>query len=217
MNAKRESVAQDAPTAEPVTWTLRGVAISEFCRRVRAVAIAASSDSARPVLTGVLFESDGKTLTITATDSYRMYRSTQRTDLPPLRRLVPAKWLVRNLPKRAAVSDDMTVTFGERITFEFAGESFGTGSIGGQYPNVDTFATDYPIDGASDDSGEQYGFNPTYMADIFKAAALYVGDNRWVSQSALRVRFIDPMKPMPFEVQDNGAVLSMLLMPVRLK
>jgi DNA polymerase-3 subunit beta len=85
---------------------------SQLIRALSQVGIAASSDDARPTLTGVLFEGDGDALRLVATDSYRLAVrdvdgvSTEGATLVPYRAL-------RELG-RTVGSGRMTVAFGER-------------------------------------------------------------------------------------------------------
>ncbi len=69
----RPLTVDDFPTQEnlssPDGVEVDGEALAEA---IMQVTVAASTDQARPILTGVLFESDGNGLTMVATDSYRM-------------------------------------------------------------------------------------------------------------------------------------------------
>jgi DNA polymerase-3 subunit beta len=88
------------------------VAGREFIAALSQVGVAASTDEARPTLTGVLFEAEGDGLRLVATDSYRLavreVADVAGTDTT----LVPFRAL-RELG-RTVVEDEMTVSLGDR-------------------------------------------------------------------------------------------------------
>ena len=69
----REMVVDDYPKITD-TDTEGGIDVdgSQLIRALSQVGVAASGDDARPTLTGVLFEGDGESLRLVATDSYRL-------------------------------------------------------------------------------------------------------------------------------------------------
>jgi DNA polymerase-3 subunit beta len=80
------------PELDEAPATLPAAPLAETIDRV---ARAASRDEVRPILTGVLFQADGSTLTMVATDSYRL--SVKHTELEsPLAAAIDA-----NVPARA--------------------------------------------------------------------------------------------------------------------
>jgi DNA polymerase-3 subunit beta len=66
-----------------------------FKEMIRAVAFAASVDESRPVLTGVQFQMDGKTITMAATDGFRLalYKTEVVTPLEKKQLIIPASVL----------------------------------------------------------------------------------------------------------------------------
>ncbi len=94
----RPLTVDDFPTQEDVIVDGVEVDGSELAEAIAQVTIAASGDNARPILTGVLFESSDEGLRMVATDSYRLAKK----DLPGVGLegigLVPARGL-RELPK----------------------------------------------------------------------------------------------------------------------
>ena len=115
--------------------TLEAAALSEALRQV---VRAASSDDARPILTGVLMAAEGDGLRLVATDSYRL----AVRDLPGtsvLREgqnvLVPSKALVE-LQRLAATTDHVTLRLSEHeATFETGSVRVTTRLIEGEFPN----------------------------------------------------------------------------------
>lgn len=89
---------EDFPVQEDIVSEGVEVDGEELADAINQVAIAASGDGARPILTGVLFESSDDGLRMVATDSYRL----AKRDLPGVglegTALVPARGL-RELPR----------------------------------------------------------------------------------------------------------------------
>ena len=89
---------EDFPTQEDVVSEGVEVDGEQLAEAINQVTIAASGDGARPILTGVLFESSEEGLRMVATDSYRL----AKRDLPGVglegTGLVPARGL-RELPR----------------------------------------------------------------------------------------------------------------------
>lgn len=69
------------------TWTVDGPILK---RALQQVTMAASSDEARPVLTGMYVHTDGKQLYMTATDSYRLAEKKLSTIKEDVNLLIPA-------------------------------------------------------------------------------------------------------------------------------
>lgn len=90
--------AEDFPVQEDVVSDGVEVDGEEFAEAINQVTVAASGDGARPILTGVLFESSEEGLRMVATDSYRL----AKRDLAGIglegSGLVPARGL-RELPR----------------------------------------------------------------------------------------------------------------------
>ena len=100
---------------------------------------AASSDDARPVLTGVLMAAEGDGLRLVATDGYRL----ARRDLPGAKVLaagqqvlVPSKSLAELSRLLGGGSGDVTIKLGEHdATFEVGTTKVTTRLLVGQFPN----------------------------------------------------------------------------------
>ncbi len=120
------------PSGEPVT-----LATAELAVALAQVVRAASSDDARPILTGVLLAAEPTGLRLVATDSYRL----AIRDLPGTtvlaegqHVLVPSRAL-QELARVLANGDSLTVRLGERdASFEVAGTRLTTVLIEGEFP-----------------------------------------------------------------------------------
>jgi DNA polymerase-3 subunit beta len=130
----------------PRVDTVSGVVPSDvFAEAVAQVSLAASRDDVTPVITGVQFEVNENSLTLTATDSYRV--ATRRIDWEhrdsggeTLTALVPAK-VVIEVGKTFSASGTVQVSIvkdGERELIAFTGENKTVTSllIKGNYPPV---------------------------------------------------------------------------------
>jgi DNA polymerase-3 subunit beta len=84
----------------------------EFTTALAQVGVAASTDEARPTLTGILFETEGEGLRLVATDSYRL-AVREMTEVPGMKTtLVPFRGL-KELA-RTIRDDKMSIGLGER-------------------------------------------------------------------------------------------------------
>jgi DNA polymerase-3 subunit beta len=125
--------AQTEPTGEAVT--LPAEMMSEALGQV---VVAASTDDARAVLTGVLLASEDDGVRMVATDSYRL----AVRDLPDSsvlgsgqKVLIPNRAL-KELQRLMGDVEELTVRFGEReATFEAGSTRLSTRLIEGEFPN----------------------------------------------------------------------------------
>lgn len=108
----RPLAIDDFPTQEEIVTDGVEVDGEAFAEAINQVTVAASGDGARPILTGVLFESSEEGLRMVATDSYRL----SKRDLPGFglegSGLVPARGL-REL-SRTVGAPKVTAQFRER-------------------------------------------------------------------------------------------------------
>lgn len=122
-----------APTASTVT-----LPAAEFGESLRQVVRAASTDEARPILTGVLLAAEEDGLRMVATDSYRL----AVRDLPGQQALsagqkvlVPGRAL-GELQRLVGGGTDVVMRLGERdATFEVGTTRLTTRLIDGEFPN----------------------------------------------------------------------------------
>jgi len=131
----RELNVDDFPTVAGGTGE-GGISLDgeRLVKALAQVGVAASTDEARPTLTGVLFESNGDGLRLVATDSYRLaVRDLPDVEGPPTR-LVPYRAL-RELGRTIA-DKKMTVELGERdATFDSDRGSLTVRIIEASFPN----------------------------------------------------------------------------------
>jgi DNA polymerase-3 subunit beta len=111
---------------------------AEVGEALRQVVRAASTDEARPILTGVLLTAEAEGLRMVATDSYRL----AVRDLPGAsvlgadqKVLVPGRAL-SELARLVGSASELTLRLGEReATFEVGGTRLTTRLIEGEFPN----------------------------------------------------------------------------------
>jgi DNA polymerase III subunit beta len=123
---------------EPAEDAVQGVVKADaFARLVAQVARAASSDEARPVLTGVQLESTGGSLTAAATDSYRLaVRSLTWDEAVEGRALVPARALQEAAKAGSEAGGAVTVALeAGQVSFLFGDRRLTTRLIEGSFPN----------------------------------------------------------------------------------
>jgi DNA polymerase-3 subunit beta len=124
------------------------LASADFAEALRQVVRAASSDDARPVLTGVLMAAEDPGLRLVATDSYRLavrdlpgasvLREGQKV-LIPSRALTELQRLAGSAPEKGddkAAAAEVTLRLGEHdATFEVGNVRLTTRLIEGEFPN----------------------------------------------------------------------------------
>ncbi len=131
--------AEDFPHLPEASGPAFAVDRAAFVATINHVARAASKDESRPVLTGVLVEFGDGTVTMAATDSYRL--SVKEAALPgsggDAQAIVPARALTElSRIATAAAADTIDVAIGEnQIVFGVDGVSLSARRIDGQFPN----------------------------------------------------------------------------------
>lgn len=151
-------------TAGRATFDLRAISASEYPKMTgpegesvevrtellleafRQVAPAASIDDARPVLTGVLIESNAaEGIRVVATDSYRLaWRDVPGANLLADNQtvLIPSSAL-RDLIKALGQHETMSVRFDQRnVSFEFGSTRISSRLIEGDFPNYKSLIPD---------------------------------------------------------------------------
>ena len=115
------------------TWSINGAVLRKGLQQV---IIAASSDEARPVLTGVLFHTIGGKLYAVATDSYRLAEKELMKTAQEVNLLVPANALQDLLRILADFNDDMHVTHDDQqVLFKVGDVELVARLIEGKYPD----------------------------------------------------------------------------------
>jgi len=129
--------AEDFPVmpaiADGQDWTIPGKTLKTGLQQV---VLAASSDEARPVLTGVYFHSHEGNLFIVATDSYRLAEKKLNTTKQEINLLVPATALQDLLRILGDEESDVQVTNDDQqILFKVGDVELVTRLIEGSYPD----------------------------------------------------------------------------------
>jgi len=131
---------EDFPRLPEAAGELLRMPAAALAETVERVARAASRDEIRPILTGILVSVEGSTLTMVATDSYRL--SVKRTELEDgapseFEANVPAR-AMRELARVVAqhgVEEVEIALPGNQIVFRAGGVTMSSRLIEGQFPN----------------------------------------------------------------------------------
>ena len=129
--------AEDFPRLPSVDVALHTITAPTLLGTIEKVARAASRDESRPVLTGILVRFEGDTLTMAATDSYRLaVKETQLGETgPELDAIIPARAL-QELARLAAGAETVSLGVHENHVVFGVGEVWlTTRRIDGQFPN----------------------------------------------------------------------------------
>jgi DNA polymerase-3 subunit beta len=129
--------AEDFPRLPSVDVALHTITASTLLGTIEKVARAASRDESRPVLTGILVRFEGDTLTMAATDSYRLaVKETQLGETgPELDAIIPARAL-QELARLAAGAETVSLGVHENHVIFGVGDIWlTTRRIDGQFPN----------------------------------------------------------------------------------
>ena len=154
------------------------LSMKEIRESVEAVSFAVSDDSARPVLTGVLFRYDGQRLTMVATDTHRLaVKQIDREGIGvPISVVVPEKALraIKSLP--IADPEEVTIEFDEsRVGVDSGTAKVVSQLLAGSYPNWERVVPT--------EHTRLWTVDRTEMIDYVKRAMILARDN------ANRVRF----------------------------
>ena len=113
-NIKGIDAEEFPPIPEPNLEEGVPLNVTNFKEMVQQVAFAASTDEARPVLTGVLLKIDGDHITMAATDGFRI--SIREDDIPnavsrPIEAIIPARALVELARIISSGDETLIMTF----------------------------------------------------------------------------------------------------------
>lgn len=146
---------EDYPTLPEMPETAGTINAQTFAAAVAQVAIAAGRDETLPLMTGVRMEIDGETITLLATDRYRLAlrEISWRPDDPQahLQALVPAKTLNDTAKTLGSGGGDVTLAIARGGAGEgmigFAGGTRRTTSrlLDGDYPKVRSLFPDHHV------------------------------------------------------------------------
>jgi len=130
-----------SPEEFPVMPVIEGGSVVEFqsseMKKVLSqVLFTASSDEARPVLTGVYFSSSDNNIFIAATDSYRLAEKTIDKDSPDMSLLVPARSLAELHRSLKDDQETVGITYDDQqARFTVSGVEIVTRLVDGKYPD----------------------------------------------------------------------------------
>lgn len=145
-----ESEYPDLPEVPPV---LGHVDAPTFVEAISQASVAVSREENRPVLTGVRIQFEGDKVVMTATDRFRLSRSTftwspENPDIE-METLVRGSLLrdvARSVDEHQNVAIDLDTENASLLGFENAGRVSTSQLIDGEFPTVDRlFADEYPI------------------------------------------------------------------------
>ena len=136
--------AEDFPRLPATDLPLTTLDAPSLLETIDRVSRAASRDESRPVLTGILVRFEGASLTMAATDSYRL--SMKETSLPQpgpdLEAIIPARALAE-LQRLTAGAETVDLGVQENhVVFHTGGAWLTTRRIDGQFPNVKQLVPD---------------------------------------------------------------------------
>jgi DNA polymerase III subunit beta len=184
--------AEDFPRLPPIDVPLHEVERASLLETVHRVARAASRDESRPVLTGILVRFEGTTLTMAATDSYRL--SVKETELgaagPELEAIIPARALAE-LARLGPDADTIQLGAHDNYVVFGAGDSWLTSRrIDGQFPSIkqllpETFEVEVDLPRAE-------------LLDVVRRAAVLA------QRSPLRLAFAEGELTISTQSQDVG-------------
>ena len=112
----------------------------KFVESVAQTTVCAAPEEGRPILTGVLFESDGKKMNIVATDGFRLAKKELKSQ-EQMQTIIPARAL-REAAKAAAEQEDTSLKISvnkesNQIRVEMDNFSLFSRLLDGSYPNYD--------------------------------------------------------------------------------
>ena len=185
--------AEDFPRLPAADLPLTTLDAPSLLTTIDRVSRSASRDESRPVLTGILVRFEGATLTMAATDSYRL--SMKETGLPQpgpdLEAIIPSRALAE-LTRIAAGAETIELGVLENhVIFHVDGVWLTTRRIDGQFPNVkqlvpDTFEIQLTLPRAE-------------LLEVVRRAAVMAQRN-----APLRLRFAEGELTVSAQSQDVG-------------
>lgn len=161
------------------------------------VAGAASTDEGRPVLTGVFMTAEDDSLTMVATDSYRLAVKTTKLSSPVASKIeanVPARALreLSRLIESAEEEEKLDLWLGEnQAIFGCAGTRLASRLIDGQFPNYKQLIPDQ--------FDHEISINREELLDVVRRVSQLAQRN-----AALRLAFTDGDLTISAETQDLG-------------
>lgn len=117
--------------------------VADFKEMIQQVALAASTEDSRPVLTGVLLRAEGSAITLSAADGFRLSRRVAELPQPvsqPMKAIIPARAM--NELARVATDGEETLTMQipsdrNQVIFNLKDVQLVSQLIEGTFPNVE--------------------------------------------------------------------------------
>ena len=125
------------PAFEPVTGKKCTVPAEGFSRGYNSVSYAISSDAGRPVLTGVLVESDGDGIRMTALDGFKMAVESVTCETDEMKVVIPGAFMKLVSTSTSAGETITLQTDGKRLQASTEGMMLSCGLLAGEFPDVD--------------------------------------------------------------------------------
>ena len=174
--------AEDFPTIPEVVGASFPANLEDFARAFVAVEAATSKDTARPVLTGMLFRVEGSHVTLVATDSYRLHVADVVAGVSPAewQAIVPPHGILGELKRERTrckkLGGAVTVTcgapaegWGPHVMVTFPnGVRIITQTIAGEFPNWQQLMPD--------PSAEFLTFDRDELAEVIRLVGLMARD-----------------------------------------
>ncbi|HLB66299.1 MAG TPA: DNA polymerase III subunit beta [Candidatus Saccharimonadales bacterium] len=129
--------AEDFPVMPAIAkgqkWNLPAKTLKHALQQI---VFAASTDEARPVLTGLYFHSSGDQLYVAATDSYRLAEKALMKSKDQIKLLIPVSAMQELLRILTDSDEDVTITSDDQqVLFKVGGVELVARLIEGQYPD----------------------------------------------------------------------------------
>ena len=193
------------PLPEPEPSTRVQVPAAALVETIAKVARAASTDQARPVLTGILVSASGDELRMVATDSYRLAVKETKLERPlegAFEANVPAR-AMQELQRIAAGVGDGDLAISQRagqVVFEAAGVVLSSRLIEGTFPNYRQLLPDA--------YEHELQLSGTEIVDVVRRIALLAQKN-----APLRLAFAEGEVAVSARTPDVGEAMETIPVP----
>jgi DNA polymerase-3 subunit beta len=168
------------------------------------VDFAAALDEARPVLSGVYMNVDGDTLTLAATDSYRLAEKIIKLDKKVTDKyeiIVPARALIELARTLGDFDEDIKVCIGEnQILFAATEVEFTSRLIEGNFPNYKQIIPENNDTKATVKSSD--------LASVLKVASLFAKENANSVNIFVRAKGKIEINATSSQIGDSSSVVS---------
>lgn len=136
INGTSDEEFPELPGIDEVNSVRYTLSTLDFKNTVQQTMITASSDSTRPILTGVYWHVSDKNLILAATDSYRLAEKELMTVSTDIAAIVPVSTLQEVLRSLPDDTDEIEILFDEiQVRFRFADSEITSKLIDGNFPD----------------------------------------------------------------------------------